>query len=91
MGIGNTVFRNKIKIWFLYSAMVVIAVWILFMPSMVKYQKGSNNIFKVILNDVEVGTVENKVCLVHFLVVFQGIGIEGIATQHPLTGLSLNF
>ena len=60
MGIGNTVFRNKIKIWFLYSAMVVIAVWILFMPSMVKYQKGSNNIFKVILNDVEVGTVENK-------------------------------
>ena len=56
----NTVFRNKIKIWFLHSALVVIAIWILFMPSMVKFQKGSNNIFTVFLNDVTVGTVENK-------------------------------
>ena len=60
MNFGDTIFRNKIKIWFLHSTLIVIAVWILFMPSMVKYQKGGNNIFKVILNDVEVGTVESK-------------------------------
>ena len=60
MGLRNTVFRNKIKIWFLQSALVVIVLWILFMPSMVKFQRGSNNIFTVILNDVEVGTVESR-------------------------------
>lgn len=60
MGLRNTVFRNKIKIWFLQSALVVIVLWILFMPSMVKFQKGSNNIFTVILNDIEVGTVESR-------------------------------
>ncbi len=56
----STVFRNKIKIWFLQSALVVIFLWILFMPSMVKFQKGSNNIFTVVLNDVVVGTVESR-------------------------------
>ena len=30
------------------------------MPSLVKYQRGGNNIFKVILNGTEVGTVESK-------------------------------
>lgn len=60
MGLSNTVFRNKIKIWFLHSSLVIIAVWILFMPSLVKYQKGGNNIFKVILNGTEVGTVESR-------------------------------
>ena len=60
MGLRNTVFRNKIKIWFLQSALVVIVLWILFMPSMVKFQKGSNNIFTVFLNDIEVGTVESR-------------------------------
>ena len=60
MGLSNTVFRNKIKIWFLHSSLVIIAVWILFMPSLVKYQRGGNNIFKVILNGTEVGTVESK-------------------------------
>lgn len=60
MGLRNTVFRNKIKIWFLQSALVVIVLWILFMPSMVKFQRGSNNIFTVILNNVEVGTVESR-------------------------------
>ncbi len=60
MGLSNTVFRNKIKIWFLHSALVVITVWILFMPSFVKFQKGGNNIFKVVLNGVEVGTVESR-------------------------------
>ena len=56
----NTVFRNKIKIWFLHSTLVVIVAWILFMPSFVKYQKGGNNIFRVVLNGVEVGTVESR-------------------------------
>ena len=56
----STVFRNKIKIWFLQSALVVIFLWILFMPSMVKFQKGPNNIFTVVLNDVVVGTVESR-------------------------------
>jgi murein DD-endopeptidase MepM/ murein hydrolase activator NlpD len=60
MGLSNTVFRNKIKIWFLHSSLVIIAVWILFMPSLVKYQRGGNNIFKVILNGTEVGTVESR-------------------------------
>lgn len=60
MGLSNTVFRNKIKIWFLHSSLVIIAVWILFMPSLVKYQKGGNSIFKVILNGTEVGTVESR-------------------------------
>ncbi|SFC78290.1 M23 family metallopeptidase [Butyrivibrio sp. YAB3001] len=60
MILGNTVFRNKIKIWFLHSALVVIGCWILFMPSMVKFQKGANNIFTVFLNDVEVGTLESR-------------------------------
>ncbi|SCY33131.1 M23 family metallopeptidase [Butyrivibrio sp. INlla14] len=56
----NTVFRNKIKIWFLHSTLVVIVAWILFMPSFVKYQKGGNNIFRVVLNGVDVGTVESR-------------------------------
>ncbi|WP_242826142.1 M23 family metallopeptidase [Butyrivibrio sp. VCB2006] len=30
------------------------------MPSFVKFQKGGNNIFKVVLNGVEVGTVESR-------------------------------
>ncbi len=60
MGLGNTVFRKKIKIWFLQSSIVVIVIWMLFMPNMARYQKGSNNIFTVILNDVMVGTVENR-------------------------------
>ncbi len=30
------------------------------MPNAVRYQKGSNNIFTVFLNDIEVGTVESK-------------------------------
>ena len=60
MNFGGTVFRNKIKIWFLHSALVVIAVWILFMPYLVKYQKGGNNTFKVILNGYEVGVLETK-------------------------------
>ncbi len=60
MGLSNTVFRNKIKIWFLRSAMVIVTVWILFMPSLVKFQKGGNNIFTVTLNGTEVGTVESR-------------------------------
>ena len=55
MGLGNTVFRNKIKIWFLHSALVVITAWILFMPSFVKFEKGEDNIFTISLNDVPVG------------------------------------
>ena len=60
MGLGNTVFGNKIKIWFWQSAIVIIFIWILSMPSLVKFQKGANNIFTVILNDVNVGTVESR-------------------------------
>ena len=60
MGLGNTVFRNKIKIWFLHSTLVIIAVWILFMPSFVKFEKGSDNIFSIILNDVPVGTAGSE-------------------------------
>ncbi len=60
MGFSSTVFRNKIKIWFLHSALIVITAWILFMPTMVKYEKGGNNIFTVKLNGVEVGMVDSK-------------------------------
>ncbi len=60
MSLGNTVFRNKIKIWFLHSALVVIVVWILFMPSLVKFEKGGDNIFTVTLNNVLVGTAGSK-------------------------------
>lgn len=60
MGLGSTVFRNKIKIWFLHSALVVIVVWILFMPSFVKFEKGGDNIFTISLNDVMVGTASSK-------------------------------
>lgn len=60
MKFGSTIFHNKIKIWFLHSALVIIAFWILFMPSMVKYQKGGNNIFTVMLNNEVVGTVASR-------------------------------
>jgi murein DD-endopeptidase MepM/ murein hydrolase activator NlpD len=51
-----TVFHRKIKIWFLHSAIVVITVWILFMPSLVKFEKGDDNIFFIKLNNTVVGT-----------------------------------
>ena len=57
---GSTSFHKKIRIWFLHSALVVIAVWILFMPSMVKFEKGGNNIFLVKLNNIEVGMLESS-------------------------------
>ena len=57
---GDTVFHKKIKIWFLQSALVVIVLWILFMPSLVTYRKGGNNYFTVKLNDVVVGHVGSK-------------------------------
>ena len=60
MGSGSTSFHRKIKIWFLHSALVVITVWILFMPSMVKFEKGGNNTFAVRLNNVDVGILESK-------------------------------
>ncbi|MBQ7616085.1 MAG: M23 family metallopeptidase [Butyrivibrio sp.] len=60
MGLGNTVFRNKIKIWYLHSVLVIIIVWILFMPSIVRFEKGDDNIFSVSLNDVVVGTAASK-------------------------------
>ena len=60
MKFGNTVFHNKIKIWFLHSALFVIVLWILFMPSMVTYRKGGNNYFTVKLNDVVVGHAGSK-------------------------------
>ncbi len=60
MGFSSTSFHRKIKIWFLHSALVVITAWILFMPSMVKYEKGGNNTFVVKLNDIEVGTLESR-------------------------------
>ena len=55
MNFSNTVFRRKIKVWFLQSALVIIICWILFMPSFVKFEKGGDNIFTVKLNDVVVG------------------------------------
>ena len=60
MSFGNTVFRNKMKIWFLHSALVVIVVWILFMPSFVKFEKGGDNIFTVKLNDKVVGVTATR-------------------------------
>lgn len=57
---GSTVFWGKIKIWFLHSVLVVIAVWILFMPSMVKFEKGGDNIFTVKLGGQEVGIAGSK-------------------------------
>ncbi len=60
MNFRNTIFRKKIKIWFLKSALVVVFFWILFMPSLVEYKKGGNNIFNVMLNGQLVGTVASK-------------------------------
>lgn len=60
MRFGNTVFHKKIKIWFLHSAILVIVLWILFMPSMVTYRKGGNNYYTVKLNDVVVGHAGSK-------------------------------
>jgi murein DD-endopeptidase MepM/ murein hydrolase activator NlpD len=56
----GTVFRKKIKIWFLHSTFVVIAVWILFMPSLVKFEKGDDNIFSIKLNNTIVGTAASE-------------------------------
>ncbi|RKM57805.1 M23 family metallopeptidase [Butyrivibrio sp. CB08] len=60
MNLAQTVFRRKIKIWFLHSALVVIVAWILFMPSLVKYEKGGDNIFSVKLNNLVVGTAGTR-------------------------------
>ena len=60
MRFRNTVFRNKIKIWFLHSALVVITAWILFMPSFVKFEKGGNNLFTIMMNGEVVGTLGSK-------------------------------
>ena len=60
MNLRNTIFRNRIKIWFLHSTLIVITFWILFMPTFVKYQKGGNNTFLVSLNGQLVGTVASK-------------------------------
>ncbi|MBR1670251.1 MAG: M23 family metallopeptidase [Butyrivibrio sp.] len=51
----NTVFRKKIKIWFLQSALVVIAVWILFMPTFAGFERGEDNIFSIKMNGSVVG------------------------------------
>jgi murein DD-endopeptidase MepM/ murein hydrolase activator NlpD len=60
MNFTRTVFRNKIRIWFLHSALVVIVAWILFMPSFVKFEKGEDNIFTVKLNGKVVGTASSR-------------------------------
>ena len=60
MNFSNTVFRRKIKVWFLQSALVIIICWILFMPSFVKFEKGGDNIFTVKLNDVVVGIADSQ-------------------------------
>ena len=60
MNFTRTVFRNKIKIWFLHSTLVVIVAWILFMPSFVKFEKGEDNIFTVKLNNTVVGTASSR-------------------------------
>ena len=60
MNFRNTIFRNRIKIWFLHSTLVVIAFWILFMPTFVKFQKGGNNLFTITLNGQFVGTVASR-------------------------------
>ncbi len=60
MNSSYTVFRNKIKVWFLHSTLVVIVAWILFMPSLVKFEKGGENIFTVKLNDIVVGIAGSR-------------------------------
>ena len=60
MNFSNTVFRRKIKVWFLQSTLVIIICWILFMPSFVKFEKGGDNIFTVKLNDVVVGIADSQ-------------------------------
>ena len=60
MNFSNTVFRIKIKVWFLQSDLVIIICWILFMPSFVKFEKGGDNIFTVKLNDVVVGIADSQ-------------------------------
>lgn len=56
MNFSTSVFRRKIKIWYLHSALVVVVLWILFMPSIVPFEKGEDNIFTVKLNNSVVGT-----------------------------------
>ncbi len=56
----DTVFHNKIKIWFLQSAMVVIFFWILFMPTYAGFEKGDDNIFYVKINDISVGSAASR-------------------------------
>jgi len=60
MNLKDTVFKKKIKIWFLQSALVVIFMWIMFMPNMVNYQKDADNYFTVKLNDKVMGYVGSR-------------------------------
>ena len=60
MNLKDTVFKKKIKIWFLQSALIVIFLWIMFMPNMINYEKNADNYFTVKLNDKEVGHVGSR-------------------------------
>ncbi|MCR5404263.1 MAG: M23 family metallopeptidase [Butyrivibrio sp.] len=56
MNFNGSVFRRKVRIWYLQSALVVIVLCILFMPNIVPFEKGEDNIFTVKLNNTVVGT-----------------------------------
>ncbi|MBO4456762.1 MAG: M23 family metallopeptidase [Butyrivibrio sp.] len=60
MNFKDTVFKKKIKIWFLESALVVVFAWILCMPSFTKFDKSGKNLFTVKLNDTTVGVVGSE-------------------------------
>ena len=60
MNLKDTVFKKKIKIWFLQSAMVIIFLWIMFMPNMINYEKDANNYFTIKLNGNVVGSVGSR-------------------------------
>ncbi|MEE3493999.1 MAG: peptidoglycan DD-metalloendopeptidase family protein [Butyrivibrio sp.] len=60
MNLRDTVFKKKIKIWFLESTVIIIFLWILFMPNMTNYQKNENNYFTIKINGQEVGKVGSR-------------------------------
>ena len=60
MNLRDTVFKKKIKIWFLESAVVIIFLWILFMPNMTNYEKNENNYFTIKINGTVVGNVGSR-------------------------------
>ncbi|MCR5101701.1 MAG: M23 family metallopeptidase [Butyrivibrio sp.] len=53
-------YYRKVRIWNLQANLVIIALWILFMPNFTPLKTTADNIFEVSLNGTVVGTLGNK-------------------------------